>query len=131
MSKKLQSVFIGNISGIPDSNNTFWIKEGTSYYKNIIMNDIVFVESKNKICEINMIDGTIFKKRATLEKEVYEQILSSYNNFYKLNRSFILNLDHINTIEGRRIVYSNLRNIKIRIPDDQIKELFDLIGLKK
>ncbi len=115
----------------PKNSNKYWIKEGTSQYKSMIIKDIVFVEAKDKICEFNMIDGTVFKKRATLEKQVYDQILSSYNNFYKLNRSYIVNLDHIHTIEGRRIVYTDLNNTKIRIPDDQIKSLFDKIGLRK
>lgn len=109
----------------------YWIKEGTSDYVGISINDIAFVEAKDHICEFNMIDGQILKKRTTLTKGVFEKTLIFYSNFYRLSRSFIINLDHIKNISGKRIMYPEIGKHKfIRIPDDQIKPLFNLIGLE-
>ncbi len=127
--KELES-FSDKISYKPRRRDTYWIKEGTSNYTGITIKDIVFVEAKDKICEFNMIDGEILKKRATLEKQIFDETLSYYPNFYKLSRSFIVNLDHINNIDGRRIIYPELnKKIYIKIPEDQLKTLFALIGL--
>ncbi len=127
--KELET-FKDKISYKPRHRDTYWIKEGTSNYTGITIKDIVFVEAKDKICEFNMINGDILKKRATLEKQIFDETLRYYPNFYKLSRSYIVNLDHINNIDGRRIVYPELnKKIYIKIPEDQLKTLFKLIGL--
>jgi len=108
----------------------YWIKQGKSDYIGIEINDILFVEAKNHICEFNMIDGRIIEKRTTLTKGVFERTLAYYPNFYKMTRSFVINLDHVKNINGKRIMYSDLdKNKWIRIPDEQVKRLFSLIGL--
>jgi len=112
--------------------NKYWIKQGKSDYVGIEINDIIFVEAKDHICEFNMIDGQVIEKRTTLTKGVFEATLALYPNFYRLSRSFIVNLQHIKNVNGKRIVYPELDKKKsIRIPDDQMKILFDLLGLKE
>ncbi len=110
----------------------YWIKQGKSHYIGIEINDILFVEAKDHICEFNIVDGRIIKKRTTLTKGVFEQTLAFYPNFHRMTRSFIVNLNHIKNINGKRIMYPELgKNKWIKIPDDQLKSLFALIGLEE
>jgi DNA-binding LytR/AlgR family response regulator len=108
----------------------YWIKQGNSDYLNVQVNNIVFIEAKDKICEFHMLDRRIIESRATLQREIYDQTFSYYDNFYKLGRSYVINLTHVKNISGRRILYPELgKNRFIRIPDDQMKSLFNLLKI--
>lgn len=107
----------------------YWIKQGKSDFIGIEINDILFVEAKDHICEFNLIDGRVIKKRTTLTKGIYEKTLIFYPNFYRLTRSFVINLYHVKNISGKRIIYPELNNKWIKVPDDQLKTLFNRIGL--
>ena len=109
----------------------YWIRGKEGNYIGVPINDIVFVEAQNKVCEFHLRDGTVLEKRATLEKDIYAGTLAFYTNFYKLGKSYIVNLDHVSNIEGKQIIYPELDKKKVIIPSTHAKAFFDTIGLKK
>lgn len=108
----------------------YWIKEGSSSYTHVTVENIVFVEVINKVCEFHMASGKVLIHSASLEKDIYNRHLAFYPNFYRLGRSYILNIDYVNSIEGNQIVYPMLENKKIRISRNQKDALFKRIGLR-
>ncbi|WP_394747111.1 LytR/AlgR family response regulator transcription factor [Spongiimicrobium salis] len=109
----------------------YWVKEPPSGHLGLLISDIVLIQSNDKFCEFYMANDEVFQSRETLDREVYQGRLIGYPNFYKLGRKFIINLDHVVKIRGKRIIYPGLKKIPlgISIPDKHIKPLFEALGM--
>ena len=80
-----------------------FIKSGLKHIR-INFNDIKFIESQKEYISINLVNGEPVK--ALIRLKNIEEILPKAN-FMRIHRSFIVNLNHIITVERNRIIYSN------------------------
>jgi len=82
---------------------------------NIDSQHIVYVKAEGNYIEIFLSDGTKLLKRLTMKS--LENILSSYPNFVKTHRSFIVNINQIDSITGNAQGYKlQLKNCSDIIP---------------
>lgn len=84
----------------------------------IKVGDIRYVEGMREYVRIHLTDQAPIMTLISMKK--MEENLSG-KNFMRVHRSYIVNLDHVSTIERNRIVFDG----KVYIPvSDQYKELF-------
>lgn len=84
----------------------------------ILITDIVYVESANEYVKIVLLDGSnylTFMRLKNIEKELPE------DSFMRVQRSFIVNLDRIRSVEKNRILVDDAQYIPI---GNQYKEKF-------
>lgn len=77
----------------------------------ILFSKIVLVEVMNKRLYFYLSDGSVREVHATLAE--YEETLLSQQNFFKVHRSYIVNLLHISEITARGLVTQNGKSIPI------------------
>lgn len=59
----------------------------------INIKDFVFIEGKTDFCEITLIDGSSYTSTKELKK--FENLLQELGSFVRINKSIIVNVDHI------------------------------------
>lgn len=79
-----------------------FIKSGQKHVR-IDFNNIKYVESQKEYIKIHLMNGEPVK--ALLRLKNIEELLPK-ENFMRIHRSFIVNLNHIVTVERNRIIYS-------------------------
>lgn len=67
----------------------------------ILLNDIVYCEAQKKIQYMHLIDGTRRQLRITMT-EIYE-MLSSYREFVRIGVAYIVNLEHIDSLNAQDV----------------------------
>lgn len=72
--------------------------------------DIVLFEGQKNYYEIKMMSGKFYKCRGTLTSA--EETVSKYD-FFRVHSSYIVNLEHIEKVDGDRILLRSNENIKI------------------
>ena len=77
--------------------------------RRIAMRDIVYCEAQKKCQCIYLSDGTQFLLRLTMAK-VYE-MLSGYKEFVKAGISYIVNLEHIESLNAQELQMDNGRTV--------------------
>lgn len=77
--------------------------------RRIAMRDIVYCEAQKKCQCIYLSDGTQFLLRLTMAK-VYE-MLSDYKEFVKAGISYIVNLEHIESLNAQELQMDNGRTV--------------------
>lgn len=75
----------------------------------IALRDIVFCEAQKKCQYIYMSDGTRYMLRMTMAK-IYE-MLSEYPEFVRAGISYIVNLEHINSLNAKELCMDNEKKI--------------------
>lgn len=98
-----------------------FIKSGHRHIR-INFNDIKYLESQREYVSINLINGN--SVRTLIRLKNIEGILPT-GNFMRIHRSFIVNLDHIVTVERNRIIYSESEFIVVS--DTYINEFMKFI----
>lgn len=83
-------------------------KTGVSYF---VINNIAYIESKNRHLYLRLFDGSYFEFRGKLDKEMHK--LSSYN-FIRVHESFLVNVSAINTVESESLILNT--KLKEEIP---------------
>jgi DNA-binding LytR/AlgR family response regulator len=84
----------------------------------IFLNEIKYIESSNEYIKIYLLNGE--PVTTLIRLKVMEEQLPK-NNFMRVHRSFIVNLDQVKVIERNRIVFDH--NVYIPV-GDQYKESF-------
>lgn len=86
-----------------------FIKSGNKYIR-INFNDIKYIESQKEYISINLVNGDPVKALIRL-KNIEEKL--PQKNFMRIHRSFIVNLDHIVTVDRNRVIYSDKEHIVV------------------
>jgi two-component system, LytTR family, response regulator len=109
-------------------NNTLTLKNLVvkSDYKQQIINtsDIVYIEGIGDYIKIHLDEGVSLKTLMTL-KTIEEELPK--NQFIRVHRSFIVNIQKVKTIERQRIVFDRVR---IPVSDSYKEAFFRTLGIK-
>jgi len=104
------------------SDDYLFIKSGQKLIR-INFNDIKYLEAQKEYVCINLINGEPVRTLTRLKN--IEEILPK-KNFMRIHRSFIVNLNHIVTVERNRIIYSNKEFIVVS--DTYLNQFMDFIN---
>ncbi|MEP5340772.1 MAG: LytTR family DNA-binding domain-containing protein [Algibacter sp.] len=99
-----------------------FIKSGQQHIR-INFNDLKYIEAQKEYVCLNLINGEPVK--ALLRLKNIEEVLPK-ENFMRIHRSFIVNLNHIVTVERNRIIYS--RNEFIVVSDTYQEDFKNFIN---
>lgn len=114
----------------PLDEHCIWIKTSRSKHEPVLLNEILFVQSDNHNLTIHTSSNPDKVEFYSALSEFFERNLSVFPQFYKLDRSHIINLKKIQKIESNYIYYDRVRTErKIAIPKDSKKELFQRLNL--
>jgi len=93
------------------------------------ISDIIYCESDINYTNFYLLNGNKIIVSVTLKE--YDEMLSEYG-FFRVHKSFLINLSHINRFdksEGGYIVLSNDNRVPVASRKrEQLLELFDRIG---
>lgn len=90
----------------------------------ILFNEILYIEAQGDYLKIIIPSGS-FTTQVTLK--AMEEILN-LPNFFRVQRSFILNLEAVRSINGNTVELTNGKSIAIAL--NKKEELFNLLGIK-
>lgn len=90
----------------------------------ILFNEILYIEAQGDYLKIIILSGS-FTTQVTLK--AMEEILN-LPNFFRVQRSFILNLEAVRSINGNTVELTNGKSIAIAL--NKKEELFNLLGIK-
>lgn len=90
----------------------------------ILFDEILYIEAQGDYLKIIIPSGT-FTTQITLK--AMEEILN-LPNFFRVQRSFILNLEAVRSINGNTVELTNGKSISIAL--NKKEELFSLLGIK-
>lgn len=105
------------------NNDRIFIKSEGKLIK-ILLEEILYVEAQGDYLKI-VISSGIYSTQATLKS--MEEVLS-LPKFFRIQRSFILNLDSVKSVNGNMVELVNGKSISIAL--NKKEELFDLLGIK-
>jgi len=94
---------------IKKKDDYLFIKSGQKHVR-INFNDIKYIEAQKEYVCFNLINSEPVK--ALIRLKNIEEVLPKAN-FMRIHRSFIVNLNHIVTVENNRIIYSNIEFITV------------------
>lgn len=98
-------------------------------HKKVAVKDIAYLEADRNYCKIHMLGGESLNVSIPMA-EVYEYL--SFETFKRIHRSFIVNLEHIDTYIGNMIVLKCGKEITIgREYRECVKAEFVCIGSRK
>lgn len=81
--------------------DTIFIKS-ESKYKRVSIKDILYIEGLKDYIKIYMVNQSPIVSLMTMK---YAEEMLSRNNFMRVHRSYIVNLDNVNLVERNRIVF--------------------------
>lgn len=111
-------------SSIPQINNDrIFIKSEGKLIK-IILNEILYVEAQGDYLRIVVSSGT-YTTQATLKS--MEETLT-LPKFFRIQRSFILNLEAVRSVNGNMVEIVNGKSISVAV--NKKEEFFNLLGIK-
>ncbi|MFB9053824.1 LytR/AlgR family response regulator transcription factor [Formosa undariae] len=90
------------VTEVKKNDEFLFIKSGQQHIR-INFNDIKYIEAQKEYVSINLINGEPVKTLLRLKN--IEDVLPK-EHFMRIHRSFIVNLNHIVTVERNRIIYS-------------------------
>ena len=90
------------ITEVKKKDDFLFIKSGQQHIR-INFNDIKYLEAQKEYVSINLVHGEAVKTLVRL-KNIEEILPKEY--FMRIHRSYIVNLNHIVTVERNRIIYS-------------------------
>ncbi|WP_316835437.1 LytTR family DNA-binding domain-containing protein [Pedobacter nutrimenti] len=105
------------------TNDRIFIKSDGKLVK-ILLDEILYVEAQGDYLKI-VISSGVYSTQATLKS--MEEILS-LPKFFRIQRSFILNLDSVRSVNGNMVELVNGKSISVAL--NKKEELFDLLGIK-
>lgn len=105
------------------NNDRIFIKSEGKLIK-ILLEEILYVEAQGDYLKI-VISSGIYSTQATLKS--MEEILS-LPKFFRIQRSFILNLEAVSSVNGNMVELINGKTISVAL--NKKEELFDLLGIK-
>ncbi|SDS35958.1 two component transcriptional regulator, LytTR family [Polaribacter sp. KT25b] len=97
------------LSEVKKKDDFLFIKSGQQHIR-INFNDIKYLEAQKEYVSLNLVNGE--PVRTLLRLKNIEEVLPK-ENFMRIHRSFIVNLNHIVTVERNRIIYSRKESIVV------------------
>lgn len=91
-----------NAEKVKIANPPLFIKQGTIYHK-VKIEDILYLESENIYIHVHTVNKK-FLVRSNLSQ--YVELLDS-QDFFRVHRSFVININHVQTIEPNHIFINN------------------------
>lgn len=101
---KIESVLLKAITICRNKNSNFFCYKLGHAIKRISVDNIVFFEVKNRVVYMYKSDNTIEEFYATM-KNLEEAFCRKY--FIRIHRSYIVNLQHISSLENQHIILQN------------------------
>lgn len=126
--KDLLLEMLENLSSETKFEDYVFVRKGYGY-KKVKALDLVCLEAQQNYCNLFMVDGS--KLTVTMPmNEVCEYFDPKL--FKRIHRSFVVNLEHVDSYEGNMLVLDNGREITIgRNYREQIAKEFICIGSRK
>lgn len=100
-----------------------YIRQGDSFEK-INYNEIIYVEGMQNYLKLHFFDRKLIIHQTMTSLED----LLPQNRFYRIHRSYLINISHIHQITGGQVIMKNLDKLPIAKPRRQ--ELLDAVVLK-
>lgn len=100
------------VNEVKKKDDFLFIKSGQQHIR-IHFKDIKYLEAQKEYVSINLVHGEPVKTLLRLKN--IEEILPN-EHFMRIHRSFIVNLNHIVTVERNRIIYSRKEFIVVSAP---------------
>lgn len=98
-------------------------------YKKVALRDIAYLEARRNYCEVYLANGHSLSLSMPMN-EVHEYLPPRL--FKRVHRSFVVNLEHVDTYIGGRVVLKDGKEISIgREYRTKVQEEFILIGSRK
>lgn len=117
-----------NVQPSPHDNEHVFIYKGNGY-KKVSVRDIAYLEARRNYCLVSLADGNSLTLSMPMN-EVYEFL--PLQLFKRIHRSFVVNLGHVDTYIGNRIILKGGKEISIgREYKAKVLEEFVLIGSRK
>lgn len=105
-----------------------FIRKGPGF-KRVTVREIAYLEAQRNYCNIYLDNGTYLNVTIPMN-EVYEYLNPA--NFKRIHRSFVVNLEYVDTYMGNLLVLNNGKEIVIgREYRDALKKEFICIGSRK
>ncbi len=95
LNKTVSSHMTKIISGQPLQNGEYITSKYNNEISTIKVSDVIFIKSRNNGSSIGLRSGRKIKSNEILKN--YEETLVN-SNFYRINRSFLINMDYVKTI---------------------------------
>ena len=119
----------------PRGRDRYWVKTDRSTYHGVDQHDILCVEAYDHYCKIhiNGFSSPLITK-ASLKRDIWEGGLRTYQHFFLLNRSIIINLGHVKRVEGNVLHIEGVRlekNAKLTVPKEKRDALYFALGLDR
>lgn len=126
--KDLLLEMLENLSSETRFEDYVFVRKGFGH-KKVKVVDVIYLEAQQNYCNLFMIDGT--KLTVTMPmNEVYEYF--NPRCFKRVHRSFVVNLEHVESYEGNMLVMDDNRIITIgRNYREQVAKEFVCIGSRK
>lgn len=105
------------------NNDRIFIKSEGKLIK-ILLDEILYIEAQGDYLKI-VVPSAVYTTQATL-KSMEETI--TLPNFFRLQRSFIINTEAVSSVNGNMVELVNGKSISIAL--NKKEELFDILGIK-
>jgi len=109
---------------IKNTDDYLFIKSGQRHIR-VNFNDIKYIEAQKEYVNINLINSDPVKTLIRLKN--IEDILPK-SNFMRIHRSYIVNLNHIVTVEHNRIIYNSKEFIVVS--DTYLNKFMEFINTR-
>ena len=109
------------ISEFEKSEQAYFIMKCKKGITRVNLDKLIYCEVMGRTLLFHMEDGQIYEKAGSLE-DVSEQLLV-YDNFLRPHRSFLVNMEYIQSISGKAIVLSD--GMQIPIPHGKYTDIKD------
>lgn len=117
-----------NAQPSPHDNEHVFIYKSNGY-KKVAVRDIVYLEARRNYCQVSLADGNSLSLSMPMN-EVHEYLPPRL--FKRVHRSFVVNLEHVDTYIGNRVILKGGKEISIgREYKMKVQEEFILIGSRK
>lgn len=112
----------------PEYSSVVFIRDNSGYRK-VLVKDIAYLEAARNYCDIHFVNGKMMNVTIPMN-EVYEYLNPIL--FKRVHRSFVINLEHVNSYMGNQLTLENGEKITIgREYRQKVEEEFVCIGSRK
>lgn len=112
----------------PEYSSVVFIRDNSGYRK-VLVKDIAYLEAARNYCDIHFVNGKMMNVTMPMS-EVYEYLDPIL--FKRVHRSFVINLEHVNSYMGNQLTLENGQKITIgREYRKKVEDEFVCIGSRK
>ncbi len=104
-----------------------WISVKRGVFESLEFEDIIHIQAADHYLKIHLCEKRLYVIKSSL-KDFYKQYLSKYDMFYRLSRSYIVNLDMAHKIENNQLYLKE--HTVLPIPKSKREEILKIVGVK-